>query len=1031
MINRILFLIIPILLVASIFNHAFAQPAWTIDLLDKQKKPEKFEERKLGSEKMAEKKFTWFRRFVQNNFTHYNYYYNANNKINAVLERAKAAQKDDYTKLLAYYPFSFENTANQKTELDSVIYKATAGILLHDLRNDWIDNMYLLMGKAYFLRKDFDTAAATFQFINYNLFPRKKDEDDSRVVGTTEAASKSRISIANDEKQNIIQKVTGLPPSRNDALIWLTRTLIEQDELGEAAGIIHTLQNDPNLPKRLQNDLDDINAYWFYKQNIYDSAAVYLEKGLSNADNKQDKGRSEFLLAQLYEITKQYEKASDFYNTASIHTTNPLLDIHAQLNNAKMRKGNNSKELDRGIDNLIDLTKKDKFETYRDILYYFAGDLAMLKPDTTQAVTLFTKSYQLNANNVVYKNKAFLQLADIAYNRKQYKIAYNFYDSLQSGDTTLKADLAKIQNRRNALSKIVEKIYILEREDSLQMVAAMLPAAREAFVKKLAKKLRKEKGLKEDDNSSGNTDPLISFDKDKNTPVDLFSNNNKTGEWYFYNANLKAKGFSDFKKKWGVRTNADNWRRKSAAALPVTSRNPDNISPMGNMNPDDIDSKPLPEDSKKEKSKDDFKGKDNNQSANKSSSDVGDPAQPEDISYEGLMSNLPLTPELIKKSNTQIAENLFELGKLFKNELEDYQEAVASFEKSLQRFPDSLYDGELYFNLFYCYNKLGLTDKANFYKNLLNNNFAESHSAKLLNNPAAAKPSEKNIAGTKRYEAIYNLFIEGKFEEALSEKKNADSLFGNNFWSPQLLYIEAVYHVKQKNDSAAIIVLQNIGTLYPTSPLKPKADRLVEVLGRRKEIEKYLTDLEITRLKEDEKVKIEEQRKAMVRNDSTLIQSPKFSDSTKAIGNGTDTAALKKDTPVTPVVSGPYTFNATAAHKVVMLLDKVDVTYIGEAKNALARYASDNFRAAQLTVSRDTIDNNYALIIFSQFATADEALQFLYKVKKAAPDEVSWLPANKFSFLIIDDANLQRLKNTKDVTGYKNLLNIQYPGLIK
>ena len=95
------------------FTSVFAQPTWTIDLLGKEKKPEKFENRKLGSEKMADKKFTTVRRFFQNNFTHYNYYYNANNKINAVLERAKASQKDDYSRLLSYYPFTLDNTASR------------------------------------------------------------------------------------------------------------------------------------------------------------------------------------------------------------------------------------------------------------------------------------------------------------------------------------------------------------------------------------------------------------------------------------------------------------------------------------------------------------------------------------------------------------------------------------------------------------------------------------------------------------------------------------------------------------------------------------------------------------------------------------------------------------------------------------------------------------------------------------------------------------------------------------------------------
>ena len=80
MTNRIFSISVCLLLFCAGLNKAFAQPAWTIDLLGKEKKPEKFEERKLGSEKMAEKKFTKFRHVVQNNFTHYNYYYNANNK---------------------------------------------------------------------------------------------------------------------------------------------------------------------------------------------------------------------------------------------------------------------------------------------------------------------------------------------------------------------------------------------------------------------------------------------------------------------------------------------------------------------------------------------------------------------------------------------------------------------------------------------------------------------------------------------------------------------------------------------------------------------------------------------------------------------------------------------------------------------------------------------------------------------------------------------------------------------------------------
>ncbi|MDB5280772.1 MAG: hypothetical protein JWR61_5727 [Ferruginibacter sp.] len=994
-------------------NVVFAQPAWTINLLDSTKRSAKFEERKLGSEKMADKKFTKVRHIFQNNYTHFNYYYNAHNKINAVIERAKAQQKDDYTKLLSYYPYSLEGTAAQKIELDSVIYKATAGILLHDLRNDWVDNMYLLMGQAYFFKKDFDSAAATFQFINYNLFPRKKDEDDNRVVGTGSASSSGTLSIANKEKRNILQKLTAQPPSRNDALIWMILTLIEQNELGDASSLINTLQHDDNLPKRLADDLAEVNAYWFYKQNIYDSAAAHLEDALSNANSKQDQARSEFLLAQLFETTHKYDKASLYYNRASQHTTDPMMDIYAQLNNAKMMKGTDSVELKKGIGNLLHMAKKDKFESYRDIIYYSAGDLSMQLPDSAAAIFYYNKSLRYNEQNISFKNKAFLQLADIAYNRKQYKTAYAMYDSLQAGDTALRSRFDEIDERKNALAKIVEKINIVEREDSLQKIAAMPLAERTAFVKKMAKQYRKLNGGKEEETDNGFTP--IAFDNNKNQPSDLFSNGSK-GDWYFDNAAMKSKGSADFKRKWGTRTNTDNWRRKNATSS--VQKSDVNTAPA-DMGGGDMDAAPSKTDSAGVTLKD--------KTGVKSSAD-DKTAQPQDQTFEGLMANLPLTPEKLTESNHLVALSLFDLAKLYQSSLEDYPQAIRGYDESLRRFPDSLYNGDIYLGLYYCYTKLGDTEKAAYYKNLINTKFASSPSEKILNSPAGGDAAKKNVAGTKQYEAIYNLFIEGKFDEALAEKKKADSVYGNNYWSPQLLYIEAVYHIKQHEDTAAIVILNNIISLYPKAPLKAKAVKMVDVLKRRKEIESYLTALQVTRAKEDEVIPAPKEK--LIRNDSNLIVSPKpFYDSSKAVVTSKPAVAKDSVKTVAPLITnGPFTFNTANPQNVIMVLDKVDGTYINESKNAFTRFVGENFRDQNITIAKTAIDKDISLLVFSSFANADAALQFLYRAKKAAPDEVSWLPAAKYSFLIISDANLGLLQNNKNLKEYKDLLSKQFPG---
>ncbi|GAB2821846.1 tetratricopeptide repeat protein [Ferruginibacter profundus] len=972
------------------FSGAFAQaPTWTLDPFGKEKKPEKYETRKLGSEKTADKKFTNFRHVVQNNITHFNYYFNSNNKVNAVVERAKLSNKDDYSKLLPFYPYSLDNTATQKQELDSIIYKCTAGILLHDLRNDWIDNMYLLIGKAYYYRKDFDSAAMTFQFINYNLFPRKKNEDDSRVVGTNESASGSNISIANKEKRNILQKATALPPSRNDALIWLARALIEQNEFGESAGLINTLQNDANLPKRLQNDLEEVSSYWYFKQTGYDSAAVHLEKALSNADDKQDKARREFLLAQLYEMNGQTDKASDYYGKASKHTVDPLMDIYAQLNDAKMyRSGDNLKELNNSISNLLKMGRKDKFEAYRDIVYYSAAQLTLQKPDSNAAVVLFNKSIKYNENNISYKNKAYVQLGDIAYKRKQYRLAAAMYDSLQVTDTTFTDNLSLVLARKAALSKIVGFITNIEREDSLQRIAALSPAERELFVKKLVKKIRKENGLKDDGSNTGSASPT--FDTKNNPPADLFASNNTKGEWYFYNSALKGRGFNEFKSRWGNRANVDNWRRKAALDLNATNGNPNKNATAGN----------------------------NTTGGNNTG------AQQPEITYEGLMQNLPLTPEKTDSSNNTISNNLLDLAQLYKDELEDYAEAIKTYEEHLQRFPNKLADGEIYMGLYYCYNKLGNTERANYYKNLLNTKFQGNKAWQKVNDPAALDPKTKNSEATKTYENVYNLFLEGKFDEAIAEKKKADAQYGVNYWTPQLLYIEALYNVKQRNDSLAIVGLNAIIQNNPNSPLKEKAATMIDVLKRRKEIETYLTNLQVTRA-EDDQVLISTDTKPVVKQQAPVVKAPVL------VQKPTVSAPVIKDTVVKApplLTNGAFVIKPDVPHTVVMILDKVDGVYVNEARNAFNRYNKENYYGQVIDITKDAIDADRNILIISSFADGAAALQYYDKIKRDAAREVSWLPANKYSFIIITSENLQVLKTNKDISGYKALLNKQYPG---
>lgn len=305
-----------------------AQPYATIDL-DKDK-PKKYENRKLRSEKTGDKKLTANRRLFQNAFTHYNYYFNANNKLNDIITRSKVAFKDDYTKLLPFYNYSLDVTAAEKTELDSVIYKCTAGILLHDLRNDWVDNLYLLLGKAYLLRKSYDSAGYIFQYINYAWAP--KDEGYDIILGSNASNTNGVFTVSTNEKASILKKAISTAPSRNESLLWEARNYLEQDRIGDATGLLSILSSDPVFPKRLQTDLHELIAYNYYKQASYDSAASHLKRALDNADGRLETARWEYLCGQMYALAGKNDDAIDMFDRSIKHTTDPVMEVYARLN---------------------------------------------------------------------------------------------------------------------------------------------------------------------------------------------------------------------------------------------------------------------------------------------------------------------------------------------------------------------------------------------------------------------------------------------------------------------------------------------------------------------------------------------------------------------------------------------------------------------------------------------------------------------------------------------------------------------------
>lgn len=972
-------------ILCQISVKSFGQQGTNLDI----KKPKEFDNRVLRSEKSDQKKFTLPKRFVQNTVTHYNYFFNANNKLNEVLDRAKASFKDDYSALLPFYNYSLDVTAADTTQLDSISYKSQTGIALHDLRNDWVDNLYLLWGASYYLKKQFDSAYLMFQYINYAF--AKKEKDGYYMNIGSKMDGNSAFSISTKEKNSLPRRVFAEPPSRNDAFIWQIRNFLAQDLFAESASLIITLKNDPAFPKRLDNDLEEVQAYWFYKQNMWDSAAIHLDNALSNATSKQERARWEYLLAQLYELSGRHKESEAYYAKAIHHTTDPILDIYARLFLIRVNKDGGENYIEKNIASLVKMAKRDKYQDYRDIIYYMAAQMELERNNIDGALALLLRSTKYTSNDPSQRNKAFLQLAELSFAKNKYRNAYNFYDSLNMGDTALKSPEI-IASRKKVSGNIADKLEIIERQDSLQQIAGLPENERREFVKKLVRQLRKQQGLKDEGIPGGS--PLAT-----QTPPPLFPTGNVKGEWYFYNANSRQKGLADFKARWGTRPNRDNWRRSAALSSIIRNNNKtDANDPVLKF------------------------------ASNKASEESAE------ITFDILYDKLPLTGEFLKISNDSIRDAQFDLGKLYIQEIENCSLGTETLELLRIRFPEHPKMDEVLFNLYYCYNKNGETVKAAAIKNLMDEKFKSSNFTTIVTTGKNPESKTANGDATKTYERIYDLFIEGNFEEAIAQKKVADSIYTNNFWSPQLLFIESVYYIRQRQDSTAKVVLNNIISGFSQTPLAAKAVIMLDVLNRRQQIEEELRNLVVNRPAEDTTylnrqesvVNNDANRQPTVPKDTLTAQKPVLQPT--AITNTKPIADTATNKPLLPPPVN-YSFTQETPHYVVIVLNKVDPVFINEARNAFARYNRDTYYNKQMTTELIEIDTDNRLLLMSPFKNAQEAIEYIDQTRPVTASQIiPWLKGGKYSYSIITDSNLRILRNSKDIEKYRQFLDKNLPG---
>jgi len=672
------------------------------------------------------KKNTGISRAYHNLNARYNIYFNGIESYKKGKFNIAKSYQDNYTKILQVFKFDEAAASAGSGDMDKSIEKSSKLIKKHSITSkpkkkggnkslskkekefykkanycNWIDDAYLLMAKSYYFKRDFTNCESNCEFI-FQKFNDKEIEAETRMV-----KAKSNV-----EEKNF-------------------------KEAGSSLGAI----NPEDLDRNQKIDLELLKADMNIKQENYDDAVPHLEKALKLIKRKKDRTRYLFILAQIYTKQEKLEKAREYYKL--VIQSNPPYELafNAKINLATILDSDQGNTYVKRL--LTKMLRDEKNIDYLDQIYYALGNISMSEKDTSMAKNYYKYSSEKSKLNKNQKAISCLALADIYFNQQRYQIAQAYYDStivnLDKDYPNYEALFIKTQN----LSELVKNMEIIQREDSVQKIAAMKEEDRLKYIDQIIDKVKRDEEQKKLANQSNNQSNIDFTD---------FNNIQSNSTFPMYNTTTLSRGQQLFKKKWGDRKLEDNWRRRNKAAV---------ISDVEETKDDDLADA---DDGK-------FSNKDR----------------------EYYLKGLPLTDSLLLVSNKRLVKAHYQIGEIYYHKINDYDEAIAAYEVFIKRFPSSNALLDTYYNL-YQLNLLVKDEKrAEFYKNKIITEFPQSPYSKMFTNPNYAnelKLELKKVEDT--YTEAYNRFVARDFDAVIQSFEVISKQYPGNVFLPKFHLLMAM-----------------------------------------------------------------------------------------------------------------------------------------------------------------------------------------------------------------------------------------------
>ncbi|WP_299760291.1 tetratricopeptide repeat protein [uncultured Pontibacter sp.] len=914
-----------------------------------------------------------------NTTARYNGYFLAKEKMRLLEEQLQEQTAYDYSQILPIFPSLDSATANaMAADLEDIKKKASFPIQYHQ-NSKWVDNSYVLIGKANFYELNFEEAVRTFKYVNAN--GKGKDE-------------------------------------RHEALVWLMRSFIILGEMENAQQVSEFLRKE-RLNRENARELYLTRAQYHRLQGDTARVIENLALSLPNFDEKDRESRVRYTLGQLYQLTGQSKEANKQYS--KVLRNNPPYDLgfFSRLNLGQVTELADNNDIERVEGYYRKMLKDEKNKEYRDKIYYEMAQFELRQQHHDKALEYLEQSLRTQGALPNQKAYSYVSAAEIYFDKlSKYELAAAYYDSAVQVYPQQAAMYEAVAERRDILADFAQQYTIIQTQDSLQQIAKMPEADRMNFLQQLVQKEEEERltALAQQQQQEQRQVQERRRNPARNNSSGNFGTSNAGGVWYFDNPSAMATARAEFTRRWGDRPNQDFWRTRTRGET-------ENTPAVAAQAPELID-EPQAE---------------------------ADPEARMQAQVDAYLQNLPLTTAALQKSERMVEEALFRLAVIYAQNLQAPQEAIATYEQLLQRFPQTSHAAETYYSLYLLYGRGGNQEQQQAYYNKIKQQFPNTTYARLLDDEGfMAKTAADNIKVHALYDSAYAHYEKQEYKLTLEKLNTITAQYPFNDIQDKVMFLDAMVAARTEKPEVLRDKLTRFKKEHQPSPLVKQADKL---LATYKDLEQK------NQLRAEVPAPPAPKEKA-----SNLTPEQKVSTEIAQI-----TASAAKPTPALPPVPAPqlvepaqqtepepataaadiqtqqteeqpttaidtladpaadplaYTAEQDSAYYFVLIYP-TDAKAFADVLQKYNKYNSMYYKNEQLALEPLEFGNGKSMLVTRSFQ--DPQLALSYNIKQKAPQApIGRIRGVDFITFVISSANFEKLMQKKDPEVYLTFFKDNY-----